>query len=190
MCPDFMKDVVPMNRSIRCTYPFDKLENKDDVIKFLWYLKTALRCYILEEKCEGLSKDYRYVLGSAKTNMSYMSRILMSYKEGVIEISCYLSDRDTCVQIIRCVGKVLEDIKNIQQNTKNVEQHESIDLISATKELIKGLRCGGNKGASQGSRKKEIEKTKSSSNMGKVEMSRKTVVIEQDIVYPPVKSVS
>ncbi|MCY0861363.1 MAG: hypothetical protein OWQ52_02940 [Metallosphaera prunae] len=185
MCPDFMKDVVPMNRSIRCTYPFDKLENKDDVIKFLWYLKTALRCYILEEKCEGLSKDYRYVLGSAKTNMSYMSRILMSYKEGVIEISCYLSDRDTCVQIIRCVGKVLEDIKNIQQNTKNVEQHESIDLISATKELIKGLRCGGIKGHLKGPGKRKLRRPKVRAIWAKLRCQGKPLLLNKILYILP-----
>ncbi|ACP49350.1 conserved hypothetical protein [Sulfolobus islandicus Y.N.15.51] len=77
----------------------NKIE-EDKIVNYLWYLKTLLRCLL---KLKNLQE--RYVLGSGKSSIPYISRISLNINQNKLIVICLLEDDSTCDLIF----KVIED---------------------------------------------------------------------------------
>lgn len=70
----------------------------------LWLLKSLVRCYLKNLRTR---EDERYVFGSAKKSLSFMSRVLFNYEKGKLKVLCLLEDEKVCNHVFEAVNEVV-----------------------------------------------------------------------------------
>jgi len=79
---------------------------ENTLVRYIWHLKTLVRCLLSNSK-------EKYILGSGKIKLPYISRILFSIDDNKLVVLCLLED-SICDLVFRTVEMAL----TIDEKTK------------------------------------------------------------------------